>query len=109
MSKPLICTFAQLQHALQRLHRWNPALIADLHDVWLKGAPTPDSIIRQPNGYDPRLVQAGNVEKRIVFPKLLESWMQHVGAKQGVQMTSADAQKLVRAVQKAWGGSSRRG
>lgn len=107
--KPMICTFLQLQCALQGLHRWQKPLVDDLHDVWLKGAPTPDSRILQPRGYDPRKAQAGNMEKRIVLPAQLEAWVQQTGARRGVQMTLADAQKLVKAVQQAWGGSPPRG
>lgn len=101
--QPIICTFYMLQVALQSLHLNERKHMATLHDVWLKGAPTPDSRIQVPQGYDPRLIQLGNVERRIVLPKLLEAWMQDVGKTRGVPMTLADARKLIGAIKLGWG------
>lgn len=64
-------TFSDLCDALAPLHLGNPAWIADLHDCWLKGAPSPDSIVRNPHHNDPRNAEQqerfGNVEKRLVL------------------------------------------
>lgn len=100
--KPLVCTYRQLAFALRRLHAWQPPLLADLHDVWLKGAPTPDSRVQKPQGYDPRKLQAGNLEKRIVLPSLLAKYIEETGKRKGIPMTLADARKLVTAIKKGW-------
>lgn len=90
-TKPLICTFMQLSAALAPLHLWNPGYVADLHDVWKKGAPTPNSIIRNPKDYDERKQQAGNYEARIVFPSLLAQWIENVATARGIPCTPQQA------------------
>jgi hypothetical protein len=81
--KPIMCTFFQLSAALEALHQGDKSDVARLHDIWKMGAPTPDSIIRNPREYDERKRQAGNVEKRIVFPSALVQWIQDVSARRG--------------------------
>lgn len=71
-----------------------------LHDVWKQGAPTPDSRILNPNGYDPRLAQAGNVEKRIIIPAALEQWVVDTATRRGLAISPGDANQLVEAVQR---------
>ncbi len=85
--KPLVCTFYQLTKATEALHQGDKGMIADLHDIWLKGAPTPDSRILLMKHYDPRKVQTGNLEKRIVLPTLLANWIMQTSAKRGFPYT----------------------
>lgn len=85
--KPLIITFHELVAAMTTLHQGDKALIASLHDIWLMGAPTPNSIIRNPKHYDPRLKQAGNHEQRIVLPQKLAQWIHAASEKQGFPYT----------------------
>jgi len=85
--KPYILTFVELSTIMLPLHQGDKKLLASLHDIWLKGAPTPDSIIRDPKHYDPRLKQAGNVEKRIVLPNALAQWIHAASEKMGFPYT----------------------
>lgn len=89
IEKPLICTFYELCVVLASLHLWEPKHIADLHDVWKKGAPTPTSIIRNPKDYDERKRQAGNYEARIVLPTLLTTWIENIASARGVSTEKA--------------------
>lgn len=102
--KPIICTFWQLSYALNALHQWNPAHVATLHDVWLKGAPTPNSRLQNPKGYDPRKQQAGNYEARIVLPTLLKTWVTERAAALGVNVTGEQALALLSRVRVAFDG-----
>lgn len=84
MQKPLIITFYDLAHNLAPLHLWHKAAVDDLHDVWMRGAVTPNSIVRNPVGYDPRLIQYGNYEARIVVPSMLTQWVIDVCNRRGI-------------------------
>lgn len=94
MSKPIICTFHELAAALEPLHQGDKADISRLHDIWRLGAPTPDSIIRNPKDYDERKRQRGNLEKRIVFPTTLVQWIQDVSARRGFPYNEKQALAL---------------
>lgn len=85
--KPLVCTFYHLVKATEALHQGDKGMIADLHDIWLKGAPTPDSRLLLMKHYDPRKVQTGNIEKRIVLPTLMAQWIHRVSAQRGFPYT----------------------
>jgi hypothetical protein len=93
--KPLLVTFADLRDALQSLHLNQKAWVDALHDVWKQGAPTPDSIIRDPRGYDERKRQRGNTEKRIVLPTPLATWIMQVSAARGMPVTFLQATRMV--------------
>lgn len=96
----LICTFRELAYSLKVIHQWRKADVDRLHDVWKRGAPTPDSIVRNPKGYDPRKNQPGNVEKRIVIPNALSEWVADTATRHGQAISPTDAVQLVIAVQK---------
>lgn len=96
----LICTFRELAFSLKAIHQWHKADVDRLHDVWKRGAPTPDSIVRNPKGYDPRKEQSGNVEKRIVIPTALSEWVADTATRRGLAISPTDAVQLVVAVQK---------
>lgn len=89
--KPLVVKFSQLLIAMESLHQWNKADMDRLHDVWKMGAPSPNSIIRNPKGYDPRKPQAGNYEARILFPTPLAEWIVDVSKRRGHPYTLAQA------------------
>ena len=93
--QPLQVTFVELREALAPLHLHDKAFVDRLHDVWKQGAPTPDSIIRDPKGYDERKRQLGNVEKRLVFPTPLAQWLVEVSAARGMPYTMSQALKIV--------------
>lgn len=81
--KPIITPFWRLAQAFAPLHHWQKKHLDTLHDVWKQGAPSPESRIRNPKGYDPRHPQLGNYEARIVFPTLLATWITEVATAQG--------------------------
>lgn len=76
-------TFYELVQATRALHQDDPAYVARLHDVWKRGAPTPDSILRDPRRYDERLIQPGNIEKRVILPSALAEWIMDASAARG--------------------------
>jgi hypothetical protein len=96
--KPLIVPFYKLAGAFQSLHRWEKAHLSNLHDIWMKGAPAPGSIIRNPRGYDPRMPQAGNYEARIVLPGLLSKWIIENANRLSVKMDDTTARQLIDSV-----------
>lgn len=84
--RPFFVTFYELASALYSLHGGDRALLADLHDVWKKGAPSPDSIIRNPRGFDERgasEADRGNVVKRLIFPSALVWWIREASVRLG--------------------------
>lgn len=84
--RPIIATFVDLAAATAALHMNERRHLDTLHDVWKKGAPTPDSIVRDPKDYDERGTQVGNHVKRIVLPTMLASWIQDVSAARGMPL-----------------------
>lgn len=92
-------TFFQLSYAFQVLHLGERRHIDTLHDVWLKGAPSPDSIVRNPIGYDPRKPQKGNLEKRLLLPSQVAAWVQEVAKLRGIACTPEQAQQMINGVQ----------
>ena len=93
--EPLLVTFVELLEALAPLHLHEKAYVDRLHDVWKQGAPTPDSIIRDPRAYDERKRQPGNVEKRIVFPTPLAQWVVETSTARGMPLTMRQALNMV--------------
>ena len=93
--KPLVVTFVELRDALTPLHLGRKPWVDSLHDVWKQGAPSPDSRILAPNGYDERRTQAGNVEKRLVLPAPLAAWIVQVSAARGIPYTLGQALSIV--------------
>lgn len=102
--KPIICTFHQLAFSLQSLHHWQKSHVDTLHDCWLKGAPVPQSRILNPKNYDPRKVQHGNYEARIILPALLKKWVTERASALGIQMTGDNALELLNRVRIAFDG-----
>ncbi len=92
---PISVTFVELATAFADLHRGSKPMLDRLHDVWKLGAPTPTSIIRDPRGYDERVVQAGNVERRLLLPVPLAQWIQDVSAARGMPLTARQAANMV--------------
>lgn len=101
--KPINCTFHTLMYSLQSLHVWNKADVDRLHDIWKSGAPTPNSIIRNPKIYDPRKPQdAVNHEARLVIPNLLEQWIEDVASRRGLTYQPGDAARIIEGMRIAW-------
>lgn len=89
--KPFSATFIDLARALADLHLWNSADVSRLHDIWKLGAPTPNSIVRNPRNYDPRKAQVGNYEARIIWPQALVTWIVDVSARRGMPLDERQA------------------
>lgn len=84
---PIFVTFRELTAVLAPLHLGVQADLDRLHDIWKQGAPSPDSVIRTPARYDPRVGQAGNVEKRLMLYTQLAQWIVDVSARRGFPYT----------------------
>lgn len=106
--KPVICEFWQLAYALRKLHMWQKTDVDNLHDVWMKGAPGPESIVRNPAVFDVRGIQAGNIERRAVYPKQLAQWVEDVTKRRGIEVTPAQALELVRRMERVLSKARRR-
>ena len=89
--KPIFVTFWELANALQLLHQGNPVWMKRLHDVWLLGAPSPRSIVRNAVGYDPRFAQAGNFEERLLLPTQYVAWVMDCAKERGIQINREQA------------------
>lgn len=87
----LLVTFAELRDAFAPLHLGHRPWVDSLHDLWKLGAPSLDSRIHEPKGYDERKAQHGNVEKRLVLPTPLAQWMVEISAARGIPYTFAQA------------------
>lgn len=91
MQKPLITTFHELSKNLAPLHMWHKPDVDNLHDIWVKSTPTPNSIIRDPKHNDPRRQRAGNYEARIIVPSMLTQWVIDVANRRGITIEKAQA------------------
>ncbi len=87
----LVVTFVELRDALAPLHLGRKPWVDSLHDVWKQGAPSPDSRILVPEGYDERQTQPGNVEQRLVLPTPLAQWIVQISAARGIPYTFGQA------------------
>ena len=93
---PLICTFVQLRDALEPMHMNAPADVDNLHDIWRRGAPTPESGIFNPAvSYDERKVQPLNHVARIIPPSHLVKWITDVTARRGMPITPKQALNIL--------------
>lgn len=88
---PVFVRWRDLAAALRPIHLGVQADIDRLHDIWLQGSPSPDSIVRAPKGYDPRRAQRGNVEKRLMLYIPLAEWIVDVSARRGAAFTLRQA------------------
>lgn len=84
--EPVVVSFRALAAATAVFHHWERRWLDALHDVWKRGAPTPDSIIRHPQGYDERQDQPGNTVTHIIPPPLLAQWLHDVSAARGMPL-----------------------
>ena len=89
--KPIFVSFYELAAVFADLHLQNQAMLDRLHDVWKQGAPSPESVIRNPRGYDERKRQPGNVEKRLLLPVPLANWICEASAARGMPLTARQA------------------
>jgi len=79
LTKPRIVTFDQLRLTLAPFLAVSPReATLELHDLWIMGAPSPDS---GPNV----------VEKRILFPNQFSKWWRAIAQKRGWDVTPKEA------------------
>lgn len=93
--KPIFATFPELMTTFTLLHQGDLNLVSELHDIWKLGAPSPDSIIRNPRDYDERKRQPGNYEARLIFPTSLMKWVKDAAARRGMQLSDAQVAALL--------------
>ena len=83
-AEPLIVTWIELRNALAPLHLWVKADVDELHDVWLKGAPSLTYKVALPGEvFDERKPRPGDVFKHIVPPMAVAHWIEKISAKRG--------------------------
>jgi hypothetical protein len=86
-------SFERLSLAMSPLHRWHTGPLARLHDVWLLGAPTPQSKVLTKT-YDERLPQAGVFIERVILPSQLESWIYDTATLHSIPITREQAKAV---------------
>lgn len=98
--KPVFVTFRDLMIATVALHTMRKPYLDALHDVWLMGAPSPGSRVLAPKGYDPRKLQDGNHEARLLLAGPLTRWIVDVSRERGIAITQQQANDIA---QGKWG------
>ena len=101
-NKPVALTFFQLSVATKALHQWHKPDVDRLHDVWMKGAPTPDSRLLDIKNYDPRKLQAGNVEKRLILPTYFIPWFNDVAERRSLDVHPRTAWLALHKIKRAY-------
>ena len=99
---PISLSFYELSLCTRAVHGWNKPDVDRLHDIWLRGAPTPNSRILNPKIYDPRAVQTGNVEKRLIIPKLFADWFDDVAKRRGFSLKADTAYQALGRINRAF-------
>lgn len=89
--KPVVLTWRELEAITRPLHMNVKADVDRLHDIWKMGAPSPDSRVLLPRGYDPRKQQAGAYEARLVLPTVLRRWIEETATRRGISFEVAFA------------------
>jgi len=92
---PIFVTFRDLCAAMESLHQGDKAHLDRLHDLWRLGAPSPESIVRDPAHFDEREVQPENLVKRLILPAKLAAWIQDVSAVRGFPYSERQSLNLV--------------
>lgn len=98
---PLAVTFAQLSDAMQPLHLGDKAWLGRLHDVWKRGAWTPESGLYAPAVFDERQADAvnaaqGNNIRRVLALGALAEWIEDAARARGIPI-SPELARLVAA------------
>jgi hypothetical protein len=92
LAQPVICTWVELARAMADLHRWEKAPLDELHDIWLKGVPTPDYRVAVPGAvFDERRPRPGDVLKHIVPPLPIARWIEQISARRGFPYSAKQA------------------
>ncbi len=93
--KPLFLTFRELWMVTYPLHLGEKRWVDTLFDVYKLGAPGPQSIIRDPRGYDERKAQPGNDVERLILPTKFAAWVMDVSAARGHPYSQRQAMNLL--------------
>lgn len=92
LAQPIQATWVELARALAPLHRWVKADVDELHDIWLKGVPSPEYTVAVPGAvFDERRPRAGDKLIHIVPPLPVARWIEKLSAKRGFPFTMRQA------------------
>lgn len=92
LAQPIIATWVELAKALAPLHLWVKADVDELHDIWLKGVPSPQYKVAVPGKvFDERRPRQGDLLKHIVPPLPVANWIEKMSAKRGFPFTMRQA------------------
>jgi hypothetical protein len=97
--KPFFCTWLLLSTAMQGFHLNEKRWVDGLHDVWMQGAPSPSSYVRDAAHFDERVTkpQVGMVA-RLVLPSQLAAWIVEVAAARGAPVEKEQVMQLMKAI-----------
>lgn len=93
--KPVFVSFVDMYGMFAPLHMGHKPHVDALHDCWLMGAPSPDSIVRNPKGYDPRVKQTGNDERRLLMYIPVAKWIVDVSTARSFPYTMRQALNIL--------------
>lgn len=93
--KPVFVSFVDMYGMFAPLHMGVKAHVDTLHDIWLMGAPSPNSIVLSPKGYDPRVMRPGDFECRLLMYIPLSQWIVDVSAARGFPYTVRQALNML--------------
>lgn len=88
----LTTDFKGLLKAFEPLIMGERKYVNDLYDIWKMGAPTPDSIIRNPKHYNPEI--NGSV-KRIIPTIWLYKFFSDLAARRGIALSKAEIRQIL--------------
>ncbi len=95
LAQPVICTWVELARAMADLHRWEKAPLDELHDIWLKGVPSPDYKVAVVGAvFDERRPRVGDVLKHILPPLPIANWIKQISAKRGFPYSDNQAMAI---------------
>lgn len=66
--------------------------VADLYDIWKLGAPTPDSIIRDPKHYNP---EKDTTVKRIIPTIWLYKYLRDLAGQRGIPLSDSEIKVIL--------------
>lgn len=100
MANALICTWLELEKALEPLHLNDKADVDELHDIWLsQGVPAPSYRVALPGErFDERNPRPGDNLKHVVNPLAVAKWIQDVSAKRGFPYNERQAINMTQGV-----------
>ena len=87
MNGMIVSDFKGLLKAFEPLIMGQQRWINDLYDIWKMGAPTPDSIIRNPKAYNP---EHDITVKRVIPSLWLYKYLRELANTRGIPLSDAE-------------------